>query len=44
MAVWYSFWSFVIFFPTWYVWTKKNLATLFKNTNRLFARKLDKTK
>jgi hypothetical protein len=21
-------WSFVIFFPIWYVWTKKNLATL----------------
>jgi hypothetical protein len=28
MAVWYSLWSFVIFFPIWYVWTKKNLATL----------------
>jgi hypothetical protein len=24
----YSLWSFVIFFPFWYVWTKKNLATL----------------
>jgi hypothetical protein len=21
-------WSFGIFFPFWYVWTKKNLATL----------------
>jgi hypothetical protein len=28
MAVWYSLWSFVIFFTIWYVWTKKNLATL----------------
>jgi hypothetical protein len=28
MAVWYSLWSFVIFFPIWNVWTKKNLATL----------------
>jgi uncharacterized RDD family membrane protein YckC len=28
MASWYSLWSFVIFFPFWYVWTKKNLATL----------------
>jgi hypothetical protein len=28
MAVWYSLWSFVIFFPFWYVWIKKNLATL----------------
>jgi hypothetical protein len=23
MAVWYSLWSFGIFFPTWYDWTKK---------------------
>jgi hypothetical protein len=28
MAVWYSLWSFGIFFPFWYVWTMKNLATL----------------
>jgi hypothetical protein len=28
MAVWYSLWSFCIFFPFWYVWTEKNLATL----------------
>jgi hypothetical protein len=28
-AVWYSLWSLGIFFPFWYVWTKKNLATLF---------------
>jgi hypothetical protein len=35
-ALWYnlwpfgigSLWSFSIFFPFWYVWTKKNLATL----------------
>jgi hypothetical protein len=26
--VWYSLWSFGIFFLFWYVWTKKNLATL----------------
>jgi hypothetical protein len=30
MAVWYSLWSFGHFFPFWYVWTKKNLATLAK--------------
>jgi hypothetical protein len=24
----YSLWSFVIFFPIWNVWIKKNLATL----------------
>jgi hypothetical protein len=35
MAILYSLWSFVIFFPIWYVWTKKNLATL----NRTRARK-----
>jgi hypothetical protein len=28
LAVWYSLWSFGIFFPIWYVWTKKNRATL----------------
>jgi hypothetical protein len=28
MAVRYSLWSFGIFFPFWYVGTKKNLATL----------------
>jgi hypothetical protein len=28
MAFWYNLWSFGIFFPIWYVWTKKNLATL----------------
>jgi hypothetical protein len=28
MAIWYSLWSFVIFFPIWNVCTKKNLATL----------------
>jgi hypothetical protein len=35
MAVWYSMWSFLIFFPIWYVWIKKNLATLFQ-TRLLF--------
>jgi hypothetical protein len=28
MAFWYGLWSFGIFFTFWYVWTKKNLATL----------------
>jgi hypothetical protein len=28
MAVGCSLWSFGIFFPIWYVWTTKNLATL----------------
>jgi hypothetical protein len=28
MAVWYSLWSFGMVLPIWYVWTKKNLATL----------------
>jgi hypothetical protein len=28
MAIWYSLWSFGIFFPFWYVGAKKNLATL----------------
>jgi hypothetical protein len=37
MAVWYSLWSFVIFFPIWYAWTKKNPATLVKtNVGILF--------
>jgi hypothetical protein len=35
MAVWYSLWPFVIFFPIWNVWTKKNLATLTKMTKIL---------
>jgi hypothetical protein len=28
MAVWFSFWSFDIFFRFWYFCTKKDLATL----------------
>jgi hypothetical protein len=28
MAVWFSLRSFGVIFPIWYVWTKKNLATL----------------
>jgi hypothetical protein len=28
VVVWYSLCSFGIVFPFWYVWTKKNLATL----------------
>jgi hypothetical protein len=27
VVVWYSLWSFGIFLPFWYVWTKKNLAS-----------------
>jgi hypothetical protein len=35
MTVWYSLWSFGIFFLIWYVWTKKYLATLiYVQTNR----------
>jgi hypothetical protein len=32
MAIWYNFWPFGIFFPFWYVWIKKNLATLFQES------------
>jgi hypothetical protein len=28
MEFWYDLWSFGIFFLIWYVWIKKNLATL----------------
>jgi hypothetical protein len=28
MNVWYSLWSFGIFFPFWYAWRKTNLVTL----------------
>jgi hypothetical protein len=28
IAIWYNLRSFGIFFPFWYVWSKKNLATL----------------
>jgi hypothetical protein len=37
MAVWYYLWSFVIFFPIWNVWTKKNLATLPHNQSFLLV-------
>jgi hypothetical protein len=33
MAVWYSLWPFGIVFPIWYVWAKKNLATLVLDTD-----------
>jgi hypothetical protein len=33
MSVWYSLWSFGVFFPIWYVWTKKNPATLVMSSN-----------
>jgi hypothetical protein len=35
MAVSYSLWSFGIFFPIWYVWTKKNLATLIPDPTKI---------
>jgi hypothetical protein len=28
MAIWYYLWTFVTFFQFWYVWNKKNLASL----------------
>jgi hypothetical protein len=28
LVVWYSLYPFGIFFPVWYVWTKKNLVPL----------------
>jgi hypothetical protein len=28
MAVWFNLWSFGTLFQFWYVWTKKNLATM----------------
>jgi hypothetical protein len=37
MAIWHSWWSIVIFFPFWYVWTNKNLATLFQRI-KIFRR------
>jgi hypothetical protein len=30
MAIWYNLWPFGVFFPFWYDWIKKNLATLLK--------------
>jgi hypothetical protein len=42
MAIWYGLWSFGTVFSFWYVWTKKNLATLImdegKNRNQIFER------
>jgi hypothetical protein len=42
MAIWYNLWPFgiacghfVYFFPFWYVWTKKNLATLLMATKNV---------
>jgi hypothetical protein len=38
-AIWYSLWPFgivcrhLVFFPFWYVWTKKNLATLLDDSH-----------
>jgi hypothetical protein len=44
MAFWYILWSFGIFFTFWYVWNKKNLATLVGKVTqvpRYFAEKTD---
>jgi hypothetical protein len=37
MAVRCSWWSFGIFFPFWYVWTRNNLATLFGTAMQYFC-------
>jgi hypothetical protein len=34
-----SLWSFGVFFPFWYIWTKKNLATLDRYADIGFAAK-----
>jgi uncharacterized membrane protein YccC len=39
MSIWYSLWSFGIFFPFWYVRTETNLATLL-DAEKSFAGKL----
>jgi hypothetical protein len=47
MAIWYSLWSFGIFFPIWYVWSKKNLATLvflIANSEKGFQQRLNDEK
>jgi hypothetical protein len=41
MAVWYSLRSFVIFFQSWYVWTKKNLATLLQSRHSIWIIELE---
>jgi hypothetical protein len=40
MAFGYSLRSFCIFFSIWYVWTTKNLATLFKRRANIFRTKV----
>jgi hypothetical protein len=40
-AVCYSLWSFGIFFPIWYVWIKKNLATLICLTVFILVQNVD---
>jgi hypothetical protein len=32
MAILYILWSFGNFFPFWYIWTNKNMATLLRRT------------
>jgi hypothetical protein len=44
MAVWCSLWSFGIFFPFWYVWTKKNLATMVCRENNALKLNLAEVK
>jgi hypothetical protein len=34
MAVWYSLWAFVIYFPIWYVCTKEKSGNPAKNQER----------
>jgi hypothetical protein len=34
MVVWYSLWSFGIFFPLWHVSATKNLATLLQSREK----------
>jgi hypothetical protein len=41
MAIWYSLWSFDIFSPFWYVWTKTNLATLSVPSNKSMPENAD---
>jgi hypothetical protein len=47
MAVWYNLWPsgivcghLLYFFPIWYVWTKKNLATLVSRTETILQNRV----
>jgi hypothetical protein len=41
MAIWYSLWSLGYIFPFWYVWVKKNLATLVSRVLRSALKKTE---